>query len=182
MCTFITAVLPACADADAVASIFRAHGRAFFPGAMSAVNAAFLAAGEREFHTTRGHCDCGTPLGRSTRRSGRDAPADAAARLRRKGWSEAKIARAVMQRAEADARPPRAAGEPAQTSLAGWVALIDAVIASGATPSVGLYWEDTPGAGDEPVASAQRVRIARASLDEAILAGMAQGVIHEVVR
>ena len=182
MCTFITAVLPASADADAVAAIFRAHGRAFIPGAMYATRAGFLAAGERAFHTTLGHCDCGTPLGRATLSSGRDSSADMAARLRRKGWSEAKIARAVEQRAEADARPPRPGGEPAPTPLAAWVALIEAVMASGATPSVGLYWENTPGAGDEPVSSAQRVRIARASLDEAILAGMAKGVIHDVVR
>lgn len=182
MCTFITAVLPASADADAVAAIFRAHGRAFIPGAMYATHAVFLAAGERAFHTTLGHCDCGTPLGRATLSSDRDPSADMAARLRRKGWSEAKIARAVAQRAEADARPPRPSGEPGQTSLAGWVALIEAVMASGATPSVGLYWENTPGAGDEPVSSAQRVRIARASLDETILAGMAKGVIHDVVR
>lgn len=95
MCTFITAVLPASADADAVAAIFRAHGRAFIPGAMYATRAGFLAAGERAFHTTLGHCDCGTPLGRATLSSGRDPSGDMAARLRRKGWSKAKIARAV---------------------------------------------------------------------------------------
>lgn len=90
MCTFITAVLPASADADAVAAIFRAHGRAFIPGAMYATHAVFLAAGERAFHTTLGHCDCGTPLGRATLSSDRDPSADMTARLRRKGWSEAK--------------------------------------------------------------------------------------------
>lgn len=182
MCTFITAVLPATADADAVAVLFRAHGRTFIPGAMYATHAAFLAAGERAFHTTLGHCDCGTPLGRATLSSGRDKSGDVAARLRRKGWSEAKIARAVAQRAEADARPPRPSGEPAQTSLAEWVALIDAVMASGATRSLGLYWENAPGTDDEPVSSAPRVRIPRASLDEALLAGMPGGIIHDFVR
>lgn len=149
---------------------------------MYATRAGFLAPGECAFHTTPGHCDCGTPLGRSTWRSGRDTSGDAAARLRRKGWSEAKIARAIAQRAEADARPPRPSGEPAPTSLAEWVALIDVVMASGATSSLGLYWENTPGADDESVSSTPRTRIPRSSLDEAVLAGMAEGVIHDFVR
>lgn len=182
MCTFITAVLPAAADADAVAVLFRTHGRAFIPGAMHATRAGLLATGERAFYTTPGHCDCGTPLGRSTWRSGRDKAADMAARLRRKGWSEAKIARAVMQHAEADARPPRPSGEPAPTSLAEWAALIDAVMASGAKSSLGLYWENTPGADDESVSPPPRMRIPRSSLDAAVLDGMAEGVIHDFVR
>lgn len=182
MCTFITAVLPASADADAVAAIFRAHGRVCVARPADAGESRALATGERLFHTTPTHCDCGTPLGRSTWGSGRDKSADMAARLRRKGWSEAKIARAVMQRAEADARPPRPRGEPAPTSLAEWVALIDAVLASRATPSLGLYWENTPGADDDSVSSTPRVRIPRSSLDDAVLAGMAEGVIHAFER
>lgn len=181
MCTFITAVLPASADIDTVAAIFRAYGRVCVPRSMGASQAHALAAGERLFHTTPTHCDCGTPLGRSTWRSGRDKSGDVAARLRRKGWSEAKIARAVAQRAEADARPPRPGGEPAQTSLAEWVALIDAVMASRATSSLGLYWDNVDGAFDAPPPTV-RVRVASSSLDEAILAGMPGGIIHDFVR
>lgn len=181
MCTFITAVLPASADIDTVAAIFRAYGRVCVPRSMGAGQAHALAAGERAFHTTLGHCDCGTPLGRATLSSGRDKSGDVAARLRRKGWSEAKIARAVAQRAEADARPPRPSGEPAQTSLAEWVALIEAIIASRATPSLGLYWDNVDGAFDAPPPTV-RVRVASSSLDEALLAGMAKGVIHDFVR
>lgn len=181
MCTFITAVLPASADIDTVAAIFRAYGRVCVPRSMGAGQAHALAAGERLFHTTPTHCDCGTPLGRATLSSGRDKSGDMAARLRRKGWSEAKIARAVAQCAEADARPPRPSGEPAQTSLAEWVALIEAIIASRATPSLGLYWDNVDGAFDAPPPTV-RVRVASSSLDEALLAGMAKGVIHDFVR
>lgn len=181
MCTFITAVLPASADIDTVAAIFRAYGRVCVPRLMGAGQAHALAAGERLFHTTPTHCDCGTPVGEATRSSRRDTLDDMAARFRRKGWSEAKIARAVAQRAEAEARPPRPSGEPAQTSLAEWVALIEAIIASRATPSLGLYWDNVDGAFDAPPPTV-RVRVASSSLDEALLAGMAKGVIHDFVR
>lgn len=181
MCTFITAVLPASADIDTVAAIFRAYGRVCVPRSMGAGQAHALAAGERLFHTTPTHCDCGTPVGEATRSSRRDTLDDMSARFRRKGWSEAKIARAVAQRAEAEARPPRPSGEPAQTSLAEWVALIDAVMASRATSSLGLYWDNVDGAFDAPPPTV-RVRVASSSLDEAILAGMPGGIIHDFVR
>ena len=181
MCTFITAVLPAAADADAVAVLFRAHGRAFGPGAMYATRAGFLATGERAFYTTPIHCDCGTPVGEATRSSRRDTLDDMAARFRRKGWSEAKIARAVAHRAEAEARPPRTGHAPAPTPLAEWVALIEAIVASRATPSLGLYWDNVDGAFDAPPPTV-RVRVASSSLDEAILAGMPGSVIHDFVR
>jgi len=181
MCTFVTAVLPASADLGAVAALFRAHGRVCVPRQAGEAESTALVAGERLFHTTPAHCDCGTPLGGTTRPSRRDTPDEMAARFRRKGWGEAKIARAVAQRAEADARPPRPKDAPAPTSLAEWVVLIDAVVASRATPSLGLYWEDIHGALDDQPPPTARVRVAARSLDEAVLAGMPGGVIHDFV-
>lgn len=162
-------------------AIFRAHGRrCVAAGGLSDGLLAGLAPGERFFHTTPAHCDCGTPLGCASV-PGRD-PAQAAeataARLRRKGWSEAKIARALAQHADAEARPPRPRGEPAPTSLAEWRALIDAVLASNATRSLGLLWcelDDIVDAGDRP-------RIRRARLDENALAHMRRDVIHDFTR
>lgn len=181
MCTFILAVLPKDADAETVKGIFRAHDRACFEaGRLSAGLLAGLAPGERMFHTTPAHCDCGTPLGWATV-PGRD-PAKAAeataARLRRKGWSEAKIARSLAQQTASDERPPRPSGELAPTSLAEWVALIDAVLVSNATPSLGLLWCEL----DDVVDSADRPRIRRAALDEDVLVHMRRDVIHDFTR
>jgi hypothetical protein len=181
MCFFILAVLPEDADADAVKAIFSAHGRRCVEaGGLSDGLRAGLAPGERFFHTTPAHCDCGTPLGEAAL-PGRD-PAQVAeataARLRRKGWSEAKIARALAQQVEADARPPRPSRDLAPTSLADWVALIDAVLVSNATPSLGLLWgelEDVLDATDRP-------RIRRAALDQDALAHMRRAVIHDFTR
>ena len=181
MCTFILAVLPKDADAEAVKAIFRAHGRRCVEaGGLSDGLLAGLAPGERFFHTTPAHCDCGTLLGQATS-PGRD-PAQAAeataARLRRKGWSEAKIARSLAQHAEAEARPPRPSGDLAPTSLAEWVALIDAVLASNATRSLGLLWCEL----DDDVEATDRPRIRRDALDEDALAHMRRDVIHDFTR
>lgn len=181
MCIYILAVLPKDADAEAVKAIFRAHGRACFEaGRLSAGLLAGLAADEHMFHTTPGHCDCGTPLGRATL-PGRD-PAQAAeataARLRRKGWSEAKIARSLAQQVAAEDRSSRPSGDLVPTSLAEWVALIDAVLASNATRSLGLLWCEL----DDVVGATDRPRIRRAALDEDALAHMRRGAIHDFTR
>ncbi|MGN6152527.1 MAG: hypothetical protein ACTHOH_11050 [Lysobacteraceae bacterium] len=181
MCTFILAVLPKDADADAVKAIFRTHGRACVEaGRLSSGLLAGLAPGERFFHTTPAHCDCGTPLGEATL-PGRD-PAQVAeataARLRRKGWSEAKIARSLAQQTASDERPPRPNGDLPPTSLADWVALIDTVLASNATRSLGLLWCEL----DDVVDPADRPRIRRAALDQDALARMRRDVIHDFTR
>lgn len=185
MCHFISAILPADAGTDAVAAIFRAHGRVCRPRRPDSALAVSLPHGERVFHTTPGHCDCGTPIGRA------DMAGDAvhaareaeAARLRRKGWSEAKIARTLAQRDAATARPPRGDSGPAPTSLAAWCALIRAVLASGATASLGLVLHGH-GSGDDfedlPLSAGERVPCG--ALDEDLLATLREDVGYRFVR
>lgn len=185
MCRFISAVLPGNADADAVAAIFRAHGRFFSPRRADSAIVASFAPGERLFGTTPGHCDCGTPLGSAHDASSarRDDPEIEAARLRRKGWSEAKIARAIEQRAEAKSRPPRPSAEPEITSLRVWRALIEAVLASRATPSLGLVLHGMEHPNDfENFPVSGRERIARKLLSEAVLASMREDTLYDFAR
>src|SRR5688572_29469897 len=93
MCHFITAALPAGADAEAVASLFKSYRRALEPVDNDWV-VAQLPAGDRYFLTTRGYCDCGTSLGSLTRQcEAPRSPEDEVRKLKRKGWSEAKIER-----------------------------------------------------------------------------------------
>ena len=105
MCHFVTLIAPT-DDVDAVRTIMERYDRGASPVDNPSVRMA-LREGERQYLTTRGHCDCGTVLA-----SRRDAPesfedklAREVARMRRKGWSEAKIARAAEDRRKADARP-----------------------------------------------------------------------------
>ena len=105
MCHFVTLIVPT-DDADAVGAIMKRHGRAADPIDNPSIRKV-LKVGERQFLTTSGHCDCGTVLAprHETAASFEEKLAKHAARLKRKGWSEAKIARTIEDRRRADARP-----------------------------------------------------------------------------
>jgi hypothetical protein len=180
MCTFISVVLPASIDLDAVATVLRVHGRACTPYAHPTLQ---LASEERIFSTTPGHCDCGTPLASSRDETDVDRDAQWRERMRRKGWSMAKIARAEKQRMEAEERPvsPKASGSV--TSLSKWRALIEAVLDSHATAMFGLFVESSGrGRDDDVVRAPDRQRVRLASLDEAMLENMRLDVIYEFRR
>lgn len=180
MCTFIHTVLPADADLAAVSSILRAHGRA----CMAIVNAGLrLEAGEQLCSTTVGHCDCGTPLASSQGAVADEKDAQWRDRMRRKGWSPARIARADIQRRVAAERPASAKTSEAVTSLSEWRALIEAVLQSRATASFGVLVQSSDRGHDhDAVRTPDRERIQLASLDEAMLENMRQDVIHEFRR
>lgn len=186
MCQFITAVMPADADAEALRKIFRAHGRAF-DEYVNATLAAQLSDGERCVWTTPGHCDCGTPLGAHPeekvaaaehRRNGQ------LARLRRRGWSEAKIARAMAQHDVAEARERiYRTGELPPTSLAQWLALIEAALSVNATPWLGLLLKTYGGdVGSEDIVLSGREIVDRSRRGEQTLASMREGVLYEFRR
>ena len=105
MCHFVTLIAPT-EDADAVNAVMERHGRAAKPIDNPSI-CKVLRDGERQYLTTRGHCDCGTVLAprHDTPEVFEDKLAKEAVRMRRKGWSEVKIARAMDDRRKADARP-----------------------------------------------------------------------------
>jgi len=122
MCHFIT-LIASSDDDDAIRMVMQRHGRAANPMDNPSIRKV-LHGDERQYATTPGHCDCGTVLA-----SQPDSPqafaeklAAEASRLRRKGWSEAKIARLIKDRRKADARPRPNHG--ATDSLALWNAIL----------------------------------------------------------
>lgn len=82
------------------------HGRAAKPIDNPSVRKV-LREGEHQFLTTRGHCDCGTVL--APRYDSPEAFEDRLAKeyshMRRKGWSEAKVARALEDKRKANVKP-----------------------------------------------------------------------------
>lgn len=192
MCQFITAILPNDADAAELAAAFHRHGRVC-TAYVNATLAAQIGSAESTYYTTPGHCDCGTPLGSAASEAvmdardagdGRDAREIEVARLRRKGWSESKIERALMQRGEARSRPvsPRR-GEQLQTSLDVWSALIREALASPHTAYVGLLLHDYRGdINSEEIALQERQVIRVGKLSEATLASIRADTIHEFRR
>ncbi len=105
MCHFITLIAPT-ENAAAVRAIMERHGRAASPIDNPSVRKA-LRDGEHQFITTRGHCDCGTVLAprHDTPAAFEKKLAKEIARMKRKGWSKAKIERAIEDQRKADARP-----------------------------------------------------------------------------
>lgn len=82
------------------------HGRVAVPIDNPSIRKV-LRLGESQFLTTRGHCDCGTVLAyrHEAPEALEDKLAKEEARLRRKGWSEAKIARAIEDSRKVEAKP-----------------------------------------------------------------------------
>ncbi len=104
MCHFVTLIAPT-ENADAVRAVMERHGRAARPIDNPSIRKV-LRDGEHQYLTTSGHCDCGTVLAprHDTPEAFEDKLVKEAARMKRKGWSEAKIARAIEDRRKADDR------------------------------------------------------------------------------
>jgi hypothetical protein len=121
MCHYVT-LIAATDDRAALRAVMDRHGRAAEPIDNPSVRKVLLP-GERQYLTTRGHCDCGTvlaPRHLESREDFEDRLAREASKLARKGWSEAKIARATEDRRKAAARPDGGGCD----SLELWVSVI----------------------------------------------------------
>ncbi len=133
MCHFITLIVPS-ADKDAVRAVMERHGRGATPIDNPSLRT-LLKDQERQYLTNSRTCDCGTVLGRD-QQTGDEKDADReAARLKRKGWSDAKIARALGDKLRAEERPnPR---DPDSFEL--WHAVLDDLRTNLGLPYVGLF-------------------------------------------
>jgi len=152
MCHFVTLIAPT-DDADAVRAIMDRHGRAADLIDNPSIRKV-LRMGERQYVTTRGHCDCGTVLAprHDTPETFEEKLAKEAARMKRKGWSEAKITRAIEDRRKADARP----GGGGSDSLELWNAALRDLRDELKLPYAGLFVRFYSGAIATEVFTASR--------------------------
>jgi predicted alpha/beta-hydrolase family hydrolase len=133
MCHYVTLIAPT-DDVAAVRRVMNRHGRAAELIENPSV-AKVLRDGERQFLTTPGHCDCGTVL--AGRREGADLEKSLAAeeaKLARRGWSAAKIERALGDRRRAAVRPAGGGGDSAEL----WANIIQDLRSELRLPGVGL--------------------------------------------
>lgn len=160
MCHFVTLVVPT-DDTVAVEAVMARHGRAAEPIDNPSVAKALLP-GERQFLTTRGHCDCGTVLaqGRETADEAEARLAKEADRLAAKGWSPTKVARAMEVRRRRAADPPARRGED---SLELWSAIVCDLRQALRAPRVGLLVHFYSGAVASEVFAVRRRTVGRAS-------------------
>ncbi|MCC6361085.1 MAG: hypothetical protein IT450_20275 [Phycisphaerales bacterium] len=154
MCYFITLVVGG-ADAGSIDPILRRHGRQATP-VRNASLARVLAEGERQYLTCADQCDCGSALvpGESTsaRRNPRAATLQKrAARLSRKGWSQAKIDRWVSEHVQADAWSERQRHTKRADTLKMWTAIITDLVALPGVERAGLLLHQYSGSVDEEI-------------------------------
>ncbi len=133
MCHYITLIVPS-DDTTALAAVMRRHDR-IAQAVDNPLLAKALRPGERQYITARS-CDCGTVLGQQpddaavATKAGNEAD-----RLRRKGWSEARITRALTDKARAESRPHR----PGPDSLDKWSAILTDLAKDLRLPHAGLF-------------------------------------------
>ncbi|NUO75973.1 MAG: hypothetical protein HOQ32_08160 [Lysobacter sp.] len=175
MCRFITAAVSAEADLAALQAIAQRHGRRLLPTSNPSIERQ-LGPGLRYCLTTPAHCDCDTPLGGRLRDRVKD-PAEAVQRMRRKGWSEAKIERALAQQ-----RSARETHAPAQDSCAPWLEFIRDMLSQPRSTRFGLLMCWYSGQLDDDVVLADRHSVPLASLDLQLLDSMREGVLYEFRR
>lgn len=182
MCHYVTATIPNSADSDAIAAVFEAHGLGFSLVENRHVQPQ-LHKGDRYVLTTRGSCDCGTPIG-SRRTVGRDEPhARELAKLRKRGWSEAKIRRWLEQKRETRERSERQADAAARSrtpEAAEWVALLADVLGHAARVGLLLHWYR--GGIDSERITLEREVVPRVELTAERLLSMREDVIYEFQR
>ena len=92
MCHFVTATLPSREPSSAARRIIEKHGFRYAPIENPAIRPQ-IGESAGYFQATRGVCDCGTSLGSRDEEPEDDGLGRELAKLRRKGWGKAKIAR-----------------------------------------------------------------------------------------
>lgn len=135
MCYYIALVVRG-SDAATIDTVLRRHGRQAKPIDNASIRGA-LVPGEAQFLTTVGHCDCGTALAPSAiDRAGKRT--EQAAKLAKKGWSQAKIDRWLSDRVKADDRADerRHANTPDSVNL--WSRIVSDLLATPGVQQAGL--------------------------------------------
>ena len=146
MCDFIMAILPGNVDLPAVGAVFERH-KVGFRQIHNPFVSAQVAPGDIWILTTRGGCDCGTPLGSLAYKSARETDHFEAqtAKLRKQGWSEAKIQRWRTQKDSGRDKQEREDKTRAETSVQHvepWLLFLTDLLASKLTDRIGLmvHW------------------------------------------
>jgi hypothetical protein len=137
MCTYLYAVLPPGAELTEVESLLESNNLDFGTrGAGSPVPQGRLV------RATRNWCDCSSVIGSQAHpRPHARSPEEEISKLRRKGWSEAKITRWLSSKhTAAEAREQRQAANnmTKDQELAMWLAVLPAVVRGARLHSLGL--------------------------------------------
>ncbi len=149
MCHFISAVIPHTADSQDLTALARAHHKKLEPFENPSITKQ-LHSNERLYLTTASRCDCGSPLVSWPPAQAPDL-GKLEAKLKRKGWTDSKVARSLAQQAAHDSRRDTAAIDAERPDLENWHAFLVAALNSERVPYVGLMVHSFTGPMDGPV-------------------------------
>lgn len=96
MCHFILSTIPPNVDQEIILRTIKKYHRDYRPAEHN-LSGEIIHKDDKLYYTTKGHCDCGTPLGTGNNSRSKGPSKRDLSKLRRKGWSEAKISRWVDQ-------------------------------------------------------------------------------------
>ncbi|HYQ24539.1 hypothetical protein [Stenotrophomonas sp.] len=176
MCTFITVFLPTTLAHDTAAAIFTCSGRRLFAQASPSLQAA-VGPGWQPW-LSAAHCDCGTAL--ASARAEPEWKGDAE-RWRKKGWSEAKIARALAGQLAHFEQERQARQSEGLADAGQWLLRIDALLQTGAA-RIGLLVRDYDGAVGARQPPPPECHWSRGQLAAADLLALAPGTLHWIER
>jgi len=178
MCTMVSIFVSASADLDALEAWSDECGvrRRRWHGLQPARDLVVLG--------TTGMCDCGVAIGCAPPAgSNANAHEERQVReLRKRGWSEAKIARSLAQAREAGRRSEARAQASAVAGAESWVAFLKGAPARARVRSIGLFYrEDGHMLSAKFLQDARRERIALGTLEPLTLARLDEGVLYDFV-
>lgn len=176
MCTFITLFLPALFSHAEAAAIMESSGRRLFaqdsPSLLAATGPGW------QPWLSAGHCDCGTALASS--HGEREWKGDAE-RWRKKGWSAAKIARALAEQRARQERDQQERRDDALVDAGQWLQRIDALLQAGAA-RIGLLVRDYDGSVGARQPKPPERHWPRAHLAASDLLAFEPGTLHWIER
>lgn len=142
MCLFVTALLPESTHIDGAVEVFEKYQIGFKrisnPHVLEQASP-----GDIYVQTTRHWCDCDTPLGSMARRAAYVAhtgatPQDRISKLRKQGWSEAKIHRWLEDKGQSEEKRERVQVTKDAPRLERWISVISELLRSGYASRIGL--------------------------------------------
>jgi hypothetical protein len=139
MCLIITAVVPDEVRNQAFAEVTKKHQLSFAPCENWHLQGQ-LRPSEQYVQATATHCDCGSPLFAKPKDRTQENLVRQLAKLRRKGWSEAKIRKWSESTAPRPVDPN--AAPKGQRSVHDWAEFLEEALSLGNAPYVGLvgHW------------------------------------------
>ena len=175
MCTRISVFVPTAANLDALESWSEDCG----------VGIERVAGAEGQWRdttilVTRSYCDCGTPIGHLTRSGPRHDPERNVRELRKRGWSEAKIARSLSQKKDAKERKDAQRAANAVAALTDWVTFFKGAPTRAHLRSIGVFYrEDGLWLSTRDLEDSRRETSTLRSLEPLVLARLDKGVLYE---